>query len=461
MLNLKAPWVRLSAGLMVGAILLWASGIAPQAYNLIIGGGTPAARGSTLSLPNTASVSWSCSTAGIITTCLATASGGGGTGGGIVTYSSGAAITPLGTQYIAIGGGGQASATEADVEIGAPSAATISSMFVNFDLPPGTGNSIAVTWRKNGSDQTLTCTVSGSADTCSDTTHSFAVIQDDLLDIKLVTTGSVIVAPGLTIATAYGTTGTAGYLTVQNNGTPLPQEPVLNLINGTNSTYVCADNPGNTSTDCQVNATGGSGSGQGWPFTFTAPPLCAATTHVNFNPSPATTACFSAPGYLTLQQTTGTNNGDVTLVTVNEIASTFTFTVALNTQLFQSAGFNEWGIAVYDGTKVIEFGIQYQGGSSPSMLISQFNNVSSFNTSPVTKSNTYYTWTPNLWLQIQEDGTNRTYRLSADGINFFQFYQEAQTTFLTTTQYGIDVRNTSNTNQITQVEAVSWKATNP
>jgi hypothetical protein len=284
-----------------------------------------------------------------------------------------------------------------------------------------------------------------------------------LVDIKLVTAGSVIVAPGLTIATAYGTSGTAGYLTVQNNGTPLPQEPVLNLIDGTNSTYVCADNPGNTSTDCRVNATGGGGgSGQGWPFTFTAPPLCAGVTQVNFNPSPATTACNSGTGYLTLTQTGGTNNGDVTLVTVNEIASTFTFTAALNTQLYQVPGFyDEWGIAVYDGTKVIEFGIQYQGAGTPILLISQFNTVSSFNSSPITKANSYLTWSPALWLQIQEDGTNRTYRMSADGINFFQVYQETQTTFLTTTQYGIDVRNTSSGGQITQLEPVSWKATNP
>ena len=88
MLNLKSKWVRLSAGFATGAVLLWASGIAPQAYNLIEGNGTPAARGSTLNFANTASVTWSCTTTGIVTACSATASGGGGSGGGSITLGT-------------------------------------------------------------------------------------------------------------------------------------------------------------------------------------------------------------------------------------------------------------------------------------------------------------------------------------------------------------------------------------
>lgn len=206
---------------------------------------------------------------------------------------------------------------------------------------------------------------------------------------------------------------------------------------------------------------GGGGSGQGWPFTFTAPPACGSLTQVNFSPSPATTSCTSATGYLTLMQTTGTNNGDVTAVTTNVIAATFTFTVGINTQIAQSGGYTEWGIVVYDGTKVIEFGVQIQAANAPTLVISQFNTVSSFNTSPITRSTSSLNYSPVLWLQIQEDATHRTYRMSADGINFFQVYQEALNTFLTTTQYGMDVRNTQNGNQITQAEALSWKGTNP
>ena len=216
MFNLKSRSVRVGAGFVACAVLMWASGIAPQAYNLIqTDSGSILPRASTLKFSDTASVTWSCATSAGVTTCTAAASGSGSGGGGIVVYSSGSAINPSGTQFVAIGGGGQASTTESDVRIGAPSGATISGMFVNLDIALGSGNSMAITWRKAGVDQSVTCTVTDPATTCSDTTHSFTVAQGDLVDIKLVTTGTVIVAPGLTIATNFGTgatgpTGPAG-----------------------------------------------------------------------------------------------------------------------------------------------------------------------------------------------------------------------------------------------------------
>jgi hypothetical protein len=199
-------WFKRGALWLAVAGFLWASGIVPQAYNLIQGNGSSAARGTTLNFANTATVTWSCTTTGAVTACSATGSGGGGSaGGGIVTYSNSAAA-PTGTAYIPIGGGGLGAfaSTEANVQVGAPSAATISSLFVTLSAALGTGNSIAVTWRKAGSSQTLTCTISNPALTCSDTTHNFTVAQSDLIDIQIVTTGTVVVTPILTIATAYG-----------------------------------------------------------------------------------------------------------------------------------------------------------------------------------------------------------------------------------------------------------------
>jgi hypothetical protein len=426
MLNLKSKWVKLSAGLMAGAALLWASGIAPQAYNLIVGNGTPAGRGSTLSFPNTASVSWSCSTTGIVTTCLATASGGGGgSGGGIVTYSSGAALTPAGTQFVAIGGGGQASATESDVEIGAPSAATISSMFVNLDLPAGTGNSIAFIWRKAGADQTLTCTISGvSATTCSDTTHSFTVAQGDLIDIKLVTTGTVIVAPGLTIATAYGVSGSAGYLTIQNNGTPLAQEPVLNLTDGTNTTMVCADNPG-VATNCQVNASGGGGG----TFSALPPYLYDGTNYF----APSSAVVKPVPGNFTWQNQGGatnttTANGAIYLLGTNGSldnrfyeeacpgSTPYTITVAFMPQL--TANTFAWlGFGFRDP---VAGRLEYMAleGNGAQIEVALWGSIAGFAGRSANRS---VAAVPSvLWFRVGNDGTNLTFSWSVDGINFFQ-----------------------------------------
>ena len=69
--------LKLACSLLLAIALLSGSGIVQQAYNLIQGNGTPAARGTTLNLANNTGISWSCTTSGIVTTCTPTLSGGG------------------------------------------------------------------------------------------------------------------------------------------------------------------------------------------------------------------------------------------------------------------------------------------------------------------------------------------------------------------------------------------------
>lgn len=52
-----------------------------------------------------------------------------------------------------------------------------------------------------------------------------------------------------------------GYNVVESDAASAPSEKVLNLISGTNSTVNCADNPGQTRTDCTISSTGGGGGG--------------------------------------------------------------------------------------------------------------------------------------------------------------------------------------------------------
>ena len=153
---------------------LQASGLIQSAYNLIQNGGTAVAREPTLNFVNGGCVD----NAGSGRTDCTIAAGGGG----IVTYS-GAALTPSGTVYFPIGGGGASSATETNVDIEAPAAATVSNFYVQLSAVPGTGNSIAFTWRKNAAATALTCTIGAAATTCNDTTHTFSAAQGDLVDI--------------------------------------------------------------------------------------------------------------------------------------------------------------------------------------------------------------------------------------------------------------------------------------
>lgn len=70
-----------------------------------------------------------------------------------------------------------------------PTAGTIDKLYVELDGAPGTaasGKNYAITVLKGGSAQTLTCTITDTATTCNDTTHSFSVSAGDLVAIQFV-----------------------------------------------------------------------------------------------------------------------------------------------------------------------------------------------------------------------------------------------------------------------------------
>ena len=142
-----------------------------------------------------------------------------GSGGGITVYSGSALTVTAATYYFPVGGGALPSTTEANVDVEAPSPATLANFYVQMSVAFGTGNSGVFTWRKAGSSQSLTCTISGvSATTCSDVTHSFNVAQGDLIDVQLVTTGTIVVMPNIVMAVQFGTTGSNGTVNAGTSG---------------------------------------------------------------------------------------------------------------------------------------------------------------------------------------------------------------------------------------------------
>jgi hypothetical protein len=456
MLNLKSKWVKLSAGLMAGTVLLWASGIAPQAYNLIQANGSSAAKGSTLNLANNTGITWACATVGVVTTCTPTVSGGGGTGGGITVYS-GPSVSLLGTQYFPIGGGASNSGTETNVDVESPAAATVSNFYVQLSAALGIGNSAVFTWRDTASPTTLTCTISGSvATSCNDTTHSFNAVQGDLLDIQVVTTG-VPSAGSLVMATQFGSLGTPGYITVQNNGTPLAQEPVLNLTNGTNTTMACTDNPG-VATNCQVNAGGGGG---GFIQTLTAP-VAASFTQLNYNVGSGVTTTQvnnTVPvTSITLKQSDPNVTENIAALAKNKVAATFTLTEAWAMGGTSNQSF--CGLWLSDGgspPKNIIMGQQI----GPGWRISLFSNFTSFS-GDIMGTVTAMPWL--LWTRVQETVSNRIYSTSSDGITFSTAVTESNTANFTTAQYGMacEIRGGSGTSGTDiQMTLYSLTETNP
>ena len=105
-------------------------------------------------------------------------------------YSSAAAISFSGTQFLPIVGGGAPSGTETAVQLAAPFAGTFQKFTVKNSVAPGLGNSIALTVRDNATSQSVTCTLGATSNNCTDLTHSFTFAQNDLLDIQTVATGT-------------------------------------------------------------------------------------------------------------------------------------------------------------------------------------------------------------------------------------------------------------------------------
>lgn len=82
-------------------------------------------------------------------------------------------------------------ATEAFCYLPQPQAGTVSNIYVNVNNAPGAGQTYTVTMRKNATNQTVTCTISGAAATsCNDTTHSFAVAAADNVSVQITSSGA-------------------------------------------------------------------------------------------------------------------------------------------------------------------------------------------------------------------------------------------------------------------------------
>jgi hypothetical protein len=173
-------------------------------------GTAPLASPAFTGIPTAPTAAASTNTTQLATTAFVTAAlAAAGSAAGIVTYS-GPSLTFTGTAFFPIGGGGLSSTTETNVDLAAPATATVKNFTVQLSVAPGTGNSIAFTWRDNAASTAITCTVSGSATSCSDLTHSFTAAAGDLLDIQAVTSGTIISASTAVMGTQIGIAASGG-----------------------------------------------------------------------------------------------------------------------------------------------------------------------------------------------------------------------------------------------------------
>ncbi len=91
--------------------------------------------------------------------------------------------------------GGNAFSILSDVECPVPTAGSIRDLYVNLNTAPGGTETRSYWLTKNGASQSLTCTVSGAATTCTDTTHTTTVAAGD----RVAITTSASAAPAVTV----------------------------------------------------------------------------------------------------------------------------------------------------------------------------------------------------------------------------------------------------------------------
>lgn len=147
---------------------------------------------------------------GLITAAAQSTScpGSGGTsGGGMFNYSDNGVTVTANTYFAPAGGGGAPQTTESAVDIASPSATTVANLQVAISATlGGLSTGFTVTLRKNNADTALTCTFNPSSlVSCSDLTHSVTIAQNDVIDWKIVTAGTITGTPTITIAANNGT----------------------------------------------------------------------------------------------------------------------------------------------------------------------------------------------------------------------------------------------------------------
>lgn len=94
-----------------------------------------------------------------------------------------------------------------------------------------------------------------------------------------------------------------------------------------------------------------------------------------------------------------------------------------------------YGLAFGDGTKFITFHVT-TNGNAWNVDVASWNDVNTFNSSLF--SHDFYDVNDNVqWIRFSDDGINRSFQISRDGINFIEIYNMANSTFLTTSRVGI------------------------
>lgn len=120
-------------------------------------------------------------------------------------------------------------------------------------------------------------------------------------------------------------------------------------------------------------------------------------------------------------------------------------------------GFTSCGPYFGDGTKEVRICKQI---GNDEVTVEKYTNTTTFSSTAFSQAATLHS--PMNWFKIRDDGTNKSFYISPDGINWYSVYSESSTAWLaTTTRIGISFNGgsggTSNTGRTSATILHSWK----
>jgi hypothetical protein len=221
--------------------------------------------------------------------------------------------------------------------------------------------------------------------------------------------------------------------TVSASYLPTATSSTLGIVKPDNSTITISSGV--------ISSVGGGGSSSYPAVPFTAPPSASGLTKVDATGGSSTASNITSGAILFKTIAFSGTNDHMLLKSVPATPYTFTVCIAVDAQ---SINYSTCGVFRTDGTKVQLFGLQYSTGWN--YTVANHSTVNSYSSSPYNSATATAMPINLIWLQLEDDGTNVHFRVSANGADFSEeLFSQSNTSFLTATQIGIGIDNESNT----------------
>ncbi len=171
----------------------------------------------------------------------------------VAIYSGVPTVNLSGTLFLPLSGNSSPTQTETATQTKVNAATQYTIFDAALSAPLGVGNSVTFTLRRNGADQSITCSITHPNLTCVDAIHTVTVNAGDQVSFRVTFTGTVTVRPTITTHTQTGNSVFPGQITMLLTGTCPAAYTEVPALNGKTVIGTLAGNG-------DVGTTGGSDS---------------------------------------------------------------------------------------------------------------------------------------------------------------------------------------------------------